>query len=80
MRNWIIETMIVVGLLGLVASVAYDTIKNPRHHVRVIEIKNIEEIIKAGEFVYNDSKYSIKKTDEKIWASCVGLPIAEENT
>ena len=69
-----------IGLLGLVASVTYDTIKHPRVRVRVIEIKNIGEVIKAGEFVYLDSKYSIKKIDEKIWASNAGLPIAEEHT
>ena len=71
MRNWLLETLIIIALIGLIIGAIFNRVNWERQKPQVLEIKNIEEVIRAGEFVYEDSKYSIKKIDEKVWAKQV---------
>ena len=65
--DFMFETCIVLALIGLCIWVLFlnFSVKQPK----VVEIKEIESIIKAGSFIYDDKKYSIKMTDEKVWKS-----------
>jgi len=81
MRNWLLETLIIIALIGLIIGAIFNRVNWERQKPQVLEIKNIEEVIKAGEFVYDDSKYSIKKIDEKVWAKqALGLYTTQKET
>lgn len=70
MKNeaWVLELMVIITALTLISLVTV-AIVIPSKSPRIVEIKNIEAIIKEGSFIYNDGKYSVKKIDEKVWKS-----------
>jgi hypothetical protein len=80
MRNWLLETLIILTLIVLLTGAIFSHV-NWKSKTRIVEIENIEDIIKEGSFVYEDSKYSVKKIDEKVWAKqALGLyPSQKEN-